>query len=90
MREVGTQDFIGIKVGTDHEHTAIELMNWIFTSSDMVPGSQHLAFTTEEDPHNDMENARGLDLIRTEDNVVDYFIATVKTTNTTMKRNLTV
>ena len=75
MREVGELDFIGMNVGTEAGNPTIEVMNWVFSQSDWVPGAEHIPFSAHEDPNGDMEKARGTDLIRTEDNIVDYFNA---------------
>ena len=75
MREVGERDFQGMNIGSDNGQTTIEVMNWMFSSAEQVPGSQHVPFSKDEDPYGDMEKARGMNLIRTEDNVVDYFTA---------------
>ena len=86
--EVGDKDFIGIKVGTAEGHTTLEIMNWLFTSLDVAPGSTHIPFSKQEDPHGDMEGARGSDLIRAEDNVVDYFVKDTKLASSSAERSV--
>ena len=82
------QDFIRIKVGMAEGHTTLEIMNWLFTSLDVAPGSTHIPFSKQEDPHGDMEGAHGSDLIRAEDNVVDYFVKDTKLASSSAERSV--
>ena len=75
LREVGEQAFEPSIAESNGGYAAVEIRNWLFTSLDIVRGAVHVDYNPNQDPQGLLEAIRGQNLVRTEDNVVDYYDA---------------
>ena len=73
LREVGIREFEGLRIDKHNGYPSVEFKNWLFTSADKVPGAVHVPFTRNEDPSGEMEALIDSEMVRSEDNIVQYF-----------------
>lgn len=62
------------------DHYSLSVSNWLFVTTKRSPLAEHVPFTKDEDPMGELERMATGNLIRSEDNIVRYYMKDGDTT----------
>ena len=56
------------------DHSCLSVSNWLYVTTKRNPLAEHVPFTKDEDPMGELERMATGNLIRSEDNIVRYYM----------------